>query len=61
MTKREAAIITAYTGILIGKFNDFHKYIEEKAGRGVYTHWLQRIIKAGFFKHYNNWGAIKWI
>ena len=38
MTKREAAIITAYTGILIGKFNEFHKYIEEKAGRGVYTH-----------------------
>jgi len=40
MTKREAAIISAYTGILIGDFNDMHKYIEEIAGRAVFTHEL---------------------
>jgi len=30
MTKREAAIIGAYTGILIGDFDDLMKYAEEK-------------------------------
>jgi len=27
MTKQEAAIISAYTGILIGEFSDMHDYI----------------------------------
>lgn len=40
MNKREAAIISAYTGILIGNFADMHKYIEEKLGRSVWTHEL---------------------
>lgn len=35
LTKREAAIISAYTGFMIGEFSEMHKYIEEK---------LQRII-----------------
>jgi hypothetical protein len=40
MNKREAAIISAYTGVLIGKFDDLHKYIEEIMGRPVFTHEL---------------------
>lgn len=40
MTKREAAIVSAYTGVLIGKFSDMHKYIEEKLNRPVFTHEL---------------------
>lgn len=38
MTKREAAIVSAYTGCLIGEFHEMHKYIEEKLDRPVYTH-----------------------
>lgn len=38
MTNREAAIITAYTGILIGSMSCFHKYAEKKFCRPVFTH-----------------------
>lgn len=38
MTKKEAAIVSAYTGILIGSFSDMHEYIEEKLQRPVWTH-----------------------
>ena len=38
MTKREAAIVSAYTGYLIGEFSELHKYVEEIIGRPVYTH-----------------------
>ena len=38
MTKKEAAIVSAYTGYLIGEFSDMHKYIESIMGRPVYTH-----------------------
>ena len=38
MTKRECAIVSAYTGILCGDFNEFHKYVEELMNRPVYTH-----------------------
>lgn len=38
MTKREGAIISAFTGILIGKFTDLHGYVEEIMGRPVFTH-----------------------
>lgn len=43
MTKQEAAIIMAYTGttLLTGEdFSIFHKYIEEKLKRPVWTHEL---------------------
>ena len=40
MTKREAAIVSAYTGILIGKFSDMNAYIEEKLGTPIWTHQL---------------------
>jgi hypothetical protein len=32
MTKREAAIVSAYTGCLVGDFADMVKYAEEKLG-----------------------------
>lgn len=38
MTKREAAIVSAYTGIMLGEFSDMHKYVEEILGRPVFTH-----------------------
>ncbi len=38
MTQKEAAIISAYTGILLGKFSDVHEYAELKLGRSVWTH-----------------------
>ncbi len=38
MTKQEAAIVSAYTGILIGEFSDMHKYVERKLNRPVWTH-----------------------
>ena len=38
MTKREAAIVAAYTGYLIGDFSTMHTYIEEIMGRPVWTH-----------------------
>lgn len=40
MTKREAAIVATYTGILLGNFEGMHKYIEEIVGRPVFTHEL---------------------
>jgi hypothetical protein len=43
MTKREAAIISAYTGYLIGAFSDFQAYVEEIMGRPVFTHELPNI------------------
>lgn len=38
MTKREAAIVSAYTGILIGDFSEMHKIVEEVMERPVFTH-----------------------
>lgn len=40
MTKRESAIVSAYTGIFIGNFSDIHEYIENIMGRPVWTHEL---------------------
>lgn len=50
MTKREAAIIGAYTGILLGDFSDMHEYIEETLGRPVFTHELGRKELAEYIK-----------
>lgn len=38
MTKREAAIVSVYTGYLIGDFGEMHRYCEELLGRSVFTH-----------------------
>ena len=40
MNKREAAIISAYTGVLIGEFDVLHQYINEIMWRPVFTHEL---------------------
>lgn len=38
MNKREAAIVSAYTGHLIGSFSEMHRYINEVMGHSVFTH-----------------------
>ena len=38
LTKEQAAIIGAYTGILSGNFSDMHEYIEKLMGRSVWTY-----------------------
>ena len=38
MNKREAAIISAYTGFLCGEFSEIHKYAEELFCGPVFTH-----------------------
>ena len=38
MTREEAAIVSIYTGFLIGSFYDGHKYAEKIMGRGIMTH-----------------------
>lgn len=38
LTKEQAVVITAYTGFLLGSFNDVHHYIEKLMGRPVFTH-----------------------
>jgi hypothetical protein len=38
MTKREAAIISAYTGFLLGDFSAFHEYVEEILERPIFSH-----------------------
>jgi len=38
MNKREAAIVSAYTGILIGSFSDMHEYCEKLLGTPIFTH-----------------------
>ena len=48
MTKREAAIVTAYTGKLIGDIGALYEYLTELFGRPVYTHELPGL-----------WGEIK--
>lgn len=46
MTKQECAIVMAYTGVCMLEGEDFiifHKYVEEKMGRLVYTHELPEL------------------
>jgi hypothetical protein len=38
MTKHEAAVMTAFTGILIGSFSDFHDYTEKLLCMPIFTH-----------------------
>lgn len=38
LTKEQAAIIGAFTGILSGPFCDLQEYAEKKFGRPVWTH-----------------------
>lgn len=38
LTKEQAAIITAYTGVMAGPWEDFHEYAEKLLGRPVWSH-----------------------
>jgi hypothetical protein len=38
MTKYEAAVLSAYTGFLIGDFSEMHEYVEKIMERAVWTH-----------------------
>ena len=40
MTRREAAIVAAYTGVFIGKVDEFQRYIEEILKRQIMMHEL---------------------
>lgn len=40
MTKQEAAIVSAYTGTMLGDFVDMTDYMEELVGRPIWTHEL---------------------
>lgn len=40
LTRKQAAIISAYTGFLSGPFEDMHEYAEKKFGHPVWTHEL---------------------
>lgn len=37
MTKQEKLIVSAYTGILMADWDEFHKFAEELLGRPIYT------------------------
>ncbi len=49
MTRREAAIVTAHTGHLVGYLDDFYEYVEELYGRKIgtveMTHLIDDIIR----------------
>ena len=38
LTREQAAIIGAFTGICAGPFEDVHEYAEKKLGRPIWTH-----------------------
>lgn len=38
LTREQAAIIGAFTGITVGPFSDIHGYAERALGRPVWTH-----------------------
>ncbi len=40
LTKEQAVIVSAYTGVLCGSMSDLHGAIEQKLGRPVWTHQL---------------------
>lgn len=42
LTREDAAIVGAYTGICCGPFPDMHEFIEKILGRPVMTHELAR-------------------
>ncbi len=38
LTKEQAVILSAYTGVLMCNFGDFHEYVEKIMDRPVFTH-----------------------
>lgn len=45
MTKREAAIVTCYTGRFIGDIDEVYKYLNEITGFDVFTHQIPEVLK----------------
>lgn len=43
MTKEEKLIVSAYTGILMVNFNEFHKFAEAQLGRPIFSHEFGRL------------------
>lgn len=59
MTSEEKLIVSAYTGVMMVGFNEFHKFAEEKLGRPILSHAfafktttdeLKEAVKADFLK-----------
>ena len=59
LTLEQAIVLTAFTGITVCEFYDFHKAVEEKLGRPVWTHQfgnadfaaeLKELYREDFFK-----------
>ena len=44
MTRREATIVSAYTGYFIGGLDDICKYLSELIGRPIYTHEIHEVL-----------------
>ena len=44
MTRREATIVSAYTGYFIGNLDDLYKYLSELVGRPIYTHEIPVVL-----------------
>lgn len=44
MTRREAAIITAHTGHLVGYLDDFYNYLNELYGRRIYATEVPKLL-----------------
>ena len=44
MTRREATIVSAYTGYFIGGLNDLYEYLSELIGRPIYTHEIATVL-----------------
>lgn len=44
MTRREATIVSAYTGYFIGGLDDLYRYLSELIGRPVYTHEIPAVL-----------------
>lgn len=42
LTLEQAVVISGYTGLLACSFDEFHKDVEERLGRPVWTHELGR-------------------
>ena len=40
LTRQQAAVIGAFTGVACGPFSDVHEKIEQTLGRSVWTHEL---------------------
>ena len=61
MTKREAAIVSAYTGVMLGDSSDLHKYVEEIMEIPVWTHQMgnSKIAKEIKQKSKNDFCSIK--